>query len=96
MLVTCVHVKVKSANIEEFKEACIANHKGSIKEQGNRRFDILQSQDDPSRFLLYEAYDSNEEATNHKTTEHYLQWRATVADWMEEPRKVVAYHSIAP
>ena len=43
MLVTCVHVKVKSENIEEFKQACIANHKGSIKEQGNRRFDILQS-----------------------------------------------------
>ena len=48
------------------------------------------------RDSFYEAYDSNEEAANHKTTEHHLQWRATVADWMEEPRKGVAYHSIAP
>jgi len=96
MFVTCVHVKVKSENVDDFKEACVLNHRESIKEPGNLRFDILQNQDDPTFFLLYEAYASKDDAAAHKSTPHYLQWRETVADWMAEPRKGVPFNSIAP
>ena len=96
MHVTCVHVRVKSDQIEAFREASILNHRESIQEPGNHRFDILQSNDDPSLFLLYEAYESEAAAAAHKTTAHYLQWRETVADWMAEPRKGVSYQSVAP
>ena len=96
MHVTCVHVHVKSERIEEFRQASTLNHKESIQEPGNQRFDILQSKEDPTLFLLYEAYASEEAATAHKSTPHYLKWRETVADWMAEPRKGVAYESVAP
>ena len=55
MHVTCVHVHVKPDRIEEFRQASILNHNASILEVGNKRFDILQSKDDSSLFLLYEA-----------------------------------------
>ncbi|VFN00726.1 MAG: Quinol monooxygenase YgiN, partial [Candidatus Kentron sp. G] len=71
MIVTCVTVSVKSENIGDFIEASRKNHEGSIKEPGNMRFDVLQSKDDPSRFLLYEAYENEESAAAHKRTEHY-------------------------
>ena len=87
MHVTCVHVHVKADQIEAFRQASILNHQASIQEPGNQRFDILQSKDDPSLFLLYEAYESEAAAAAHKSTPHYLKWRETVADWMAEPRK---------
>ena len=96
MHVTCVHVHVKPEQIEAFCQASILNHQASIQEPGNQRFDILQSKDDPSRFLLYEAYESEAAAAAHKNTPHYLKWKETVADWMAEPRKGVPYQSVAP
>ncbi len=96
MIVTCVHVKVKENFIKPFIEATVANHNQSVNEPGNLRFDILQSDDDPSVFLLYEAYENAEKAAAHKETAHYLKWRETVADWMAVPRKGIKYTAIAP
>ncbi|MBT8419564.1 MAG: antibiotic biosynthesis monooxygenase [Gammaproteobacteria bacterium] len=96
MIVTCVTVHVAPENINDFIEASKKNHEGSIKEPGNMRFDVLQSKDDPGRFLLYEAYESEESAAAHKSTEHYLTWRKTVEPWMAKPREGVPYVGIAP
>ncbi|MGB3206794.1 MAG: antibiotic biosynthesis monooxygenase [Crinalium sp.] len=96
MIVTCVHVWVKPEHIEEFIKATKINHENSIKEPQNMRFDVLQDQGDPSKFILYEAYQSDEGAAAHKQTEHYLTWRDTVAHWMAEPRKGIPYSVIAP
>ena len=96
MVVTCVHVWVKSEHVQDFIQATKINHENSIKEPENMRFDVLQSQDDPSKFILYEAYKTEAGATAHKQTEHYLTWKEKVAPWMAEPRKGVPYNVIAP
>jgi autoinducer 2-degrading protein len=96
MQVTIVHVHVKEAHIDEFIEACRLNHEASVQEPGNRRFDVLQSDTDPDHFVLYEAYVDAEEAAEHKQTEHYKQWRDTVADWMAEPRRGEPYTGLFP
>ena len=96
MIVACVHVWVKPEHIEDFIKATKINHENSIKEPQNMRFDVLQDQGDPSKFILYEAYQSDEGAAAHKQTEHYLTWRDTVAPWMAEPRKGIPYSVIAP
>lgn len=96
MHVTLVHVAVKKEFVPVFIEACKANHEASVREKGNRRFDILQSRDDPARFVLYEAYASAEAAAAHKNTRHYAAWRDAVAGWMAEPRKGVAYDGLFP
>ena len=96
MIVTCVHVYVKKDRIQDFIDASIANHRGSVKEPGNLRFDVLQHAEDPSRFLLYEAYESKQAAAAHKETEHYKTWKETVADWMEKPREGVPYNILCP
>ena len=96
MQVTIVHVVVKPDHIDDFIEASRLNHEASCKEPGNRRFDVLQSSDDPTRFVLYEAYENATEAAKHKQTEHYLKWRESVADWMAEPRQGVPYNGLFP
>ena len=96
MIVTCVHVHVKPEAVAEFIKASTANHKGSVKEPGNLRFDFVQQADDPCRFMLYEAYESEEAVAAHKATAHYLKWRDTVQEMMAEPRKAVKYNILQP
>ena len=96
MIVTTVLVQVKEERIEDFIEATVENHRSSVKEPGNVRFDILQSDEDPSRFIMYEAYESPEAAAAHKETEHYRVWRGRVADYMAVPRRGIKYTAIAP
>jgi autoinducer 2-degrading protein len=91
MYVTLVHANVKAEVLEQFLEATRANHEGSIREPGCLRFDILQSVDDPARFVFYEAYVDEAAASAHKETAHYLEWRDLVVDWMVEPRTGVRY-----
>lgn len=96
MHVTLVHIHVKPERVEEFVAATRDNHEASVREPGNRRFDVLQSTEDPSRFVLYEAYASAEDAAAHKGTAHYAAWRDRVADMMAEPRKGVPYAGLLP
>ena len=96
MQVTIVHITVKPDYIDDFIEASRLNHELSLTEPGNRRFDVLQSADNPAQFVLYEAYENAAEAAKHKETDHYKQWRETVAEWMAQPRQGVAYNGLFP
>lgn len=96
MIVTCVKVYVKEDHINDFIRASMKNHIGSALEPGNLRFDVLQGKTNPSQFLLYEAYESEEASAAHKQTAHYLEWKNTVADWMAQPREGVPYNIIFP
>lgn len=96
MHVTLVHIQVKSGHIDDFIAATRLNHEASIREAGNRRFDMLQSPENPAQFILYEAYASEEDAAAHKQTAHYLAWRDRVADWMAKPRQGIRYDGLFP
>jgi autoinducer 2-degrading protein len=96
MHVTLVHVKVTPDRVQDFIDVTRANHQGSIREPDNLRFDVLQSSEDPTVFVLYEAYASPEAAAAHKTTSHYLEWRDAVAGWMASARRGVPYRAICP
>ena len=96
MHVTLVHVRVNPENVDAFIAATRANHEASINEPGNRRFDVLQNPDDPTRFILYEAYVSAADAAAHKETAHYLNWRETVASMMAEPRRGEPMNGLFP
>jgi (4S)-4-hydroxy-5-phosphonooxypentane-2,3-dione isomerase len=96
MYVTIVHISVKPENIAAFKDACRLNHQSSINEPGNLRFDVLQSTDEPTKFVLYEAYKTPQNAAAHKESVHYQTWRETVADWMAKPRQGITYNGLYP
>ena len=96
MYVTLVHIRVKPESVAAFIEATLANCRAAIGEAGNRRFDLLQSPDDSTRFVLYEAYDTAADAAAHKDTAHYLAWRAAVGEMMAEARQGQAMNGIFP
>jgi autoinducer 2-degrading protein len=96
MLVTCVHVEVKSECVQDFVKECIKNHNESIKEQGNLRFDILQDAENSCKFLLYEAYQNEEASADHKQTSHYQAWKSAVEHMMAKPRYGIKHKIICP
>ncbi len=96
MLAYVVEVYVKEDCIEDFRAATIENHKNTVWEPGNYRFDVLQSNDDPCRWTLYEVYDSEDDVKAHKQAAHYLRWKETVGKMMARPRSGIKHEIIAP
>ena len=96
MFIVHVFVHVKADQIDAFKAATIENASNSINESGIARFDVIQQQDDPARFVLVEVYFAPDDANRHKETAHYLKWRDTVADLMAEPRSSIKFTNIFP
>jgi autoinducer 2-degrading protein len=96
MLIVHVFVHVKSDQVEAFQQASLENARNSIQEPGIARFDIIQQQDDSTRFVLVEVYRTPGDPARHKETAHYQKWRDTVADMMAEPRTSIKYTNVFP
>ena len=96
MLVVHVHVRVKPESVEAFKQASLENARNSVRERGIARFDVVQQQDDSTRFVLVEVYRDAEAPAQHKETVHYSRWRDTVAPMMAEPRTSVKFNNVFP
>lgn len=96
MLIVHVFVHVKDDCIAAFADASRQNARHSIHEPGIARFDVVQSLDDPTRFVLVEVYRTAEAAAAHKQTSHYETWRDAVADMMAEPRTSLKYSAVFP
>ncbi len=96
MLVVHVFIRVKPKAVDAFRAATVENARNSIQEPGIARFDFVQQKDDPTRFVLVEAYRTADAPAAHRETAHYLRWRDTVADMMAEPRSSIWYESVFP
>ena len=96
MLVIHVHVHVKPDCIDAFRAASVENASNSVREPGIARFDVVQQMDDPTRFVLVEAYRTAEDPAKHKETDHYKKWKDLVEPMMAEPRRSVKYANAFP
>ena len=96
MLIVHVHVHVKPDRVEAFRAATLDNARSSVQEPGVARFDVIQQQEDPTRFVLVEVYRTTDDPARHKETPHYQRWRVAVADMMAEPRTAVKYANVFP
>ncbi|MBN9686550.1 MULTISPECIES: putative quinol monooxygenase [unclassified Corallococcus] len=96
LLVVHVHVHVLPQHVDAFLQATLANARESVKEPGIARFDVCQDNEDPTRFVLVEAYRTPDAPAAHKETAHYLTWRDTVTPMMAEPRTARRYANRFP
>lgn len=96
MYIVWVTIRVKAEHIEAFAAASADNHRNTRLEPGNRRFDVIQLIEDPTRFALYEAYVDEQAFKSHQQTAHYLRWREAVEPMMADKRVAARYHSRFP
>ena len=74
----------------------LENARNSVQEPGIARFDVVQQVEDPTHFILVEAYRTAEDPVRHKNTHHYARWRDAVVHMMAEPRIGVKYANVFP
>ena len=96
MFIALVRIHVKPDKVDAFKEMIHANHVGTLLEPGCLRFDVAQSKDDHAQFVLWEWYVDEAANQYHKTTQHYLTFRAAMGDMMAEDRVSELYTGIYP
>ena len=96
MIIVHVFVHVASGDVNAFITATLENARHSVAEPGVVRFDLIQQDDDPTRFVLIEIYRTPADPARHKETPHYATWRDAVAPMMAEPRKGIRYHALFP
>jgi autoinducer 2-degrading protein len=96
LVIVHVEVRVKAESVEAFQLATRENAEQSLKEPGVARFDVVQEVDDPTRFVLVEAYRDAQAPAAHKATAHYQEWRDAVAEMMAEPRSSRRFVNVFP
>ncbi len=96
MHVIHVHVHVKPECVDAFRTATLANAGQSVREPGVARFDVVQQADDPTRFVLVEAYRTPAAHAAHRETPHYRAWRDAVEPMMAGPRTSVKFAVVFP
>jgi len=96
MLIVHVFVHVKADAVDAFTAATLENARNSVREAGVVRFDVVQQEDDPTRFLLIEIYRTPADPARHKETAHYATWRDAVEPMMAEPRRSMKYRALYP
>jgi (4S)-4-hydroxy-5-phosphonooxypentane-2,3-dione isomerase len=95
-MVLIVNIKVSKDRIEDFIAATRENMGHSRAEPGISRFELLQDDADPSRFVLVEGYRDAAAQARHKETAHYLKWKELAEPMMAEPRSRALYSEIEP
>jgi quinol monooxygenase YgiN len=96
MHILVVHAQVKPEFLDAFVAATRINAQESAKEPGVARFDFLQQEDDPTRFVLYEVYRDTDAPAAHKQTAHYNEWAAKVEPMLAAPRTRAFYSNVEP
>ena len=86
MVVVWIEHRVHAGRVGAYLEATLANARATRNEPGNLRFDVLRDPEDPTRFVLYEAYVDKAAQKAHLASAHFAAWRRTAAEAIAESR----------
>ncbi len=76
MFIALVKLQVKPELNDEFKTAILKNAELSVqRDPGCVRFDVLQQEDDPTRWVLNEVYDKEQAWVDHRAAAHFLAFK---------------------
>ena len=78
---------------EAFLQKTMVCARATRSENGNLRYDILQNEDNPLGFVIYEVYRSKDDFLFHRTTPHSQKWKAETESMMAKPRERIRCHS---
>lgn len=91
MLVLMVNVKLKPGRREEFLRIIKEDAESTTKnEPGNFGFYVVQNNEDPDKFFMFEVYKDQAALEAHRATPHFLKYRQATADIYDgDPVRVI-------
>jgi|TARA_B100000809_G_scaffold158069_1_gene155365 autoinducer 2-degrading protein len=92
-----VTVNVHPEHVDAFIAAGPGDAEGSVRDEpGCFRFDIMQDQEIPHRFYLYEVYADEAAFQAHLETPHFLEWKSTVEEMFAGELEITAMRTLFP
>lgn len=83
MFVVTVDFVIHEQHVENFRQAVENQARNSLEqEEGCHQFDVCYDIDDDTAVFLYEIYSDRDAFEEHLDTEHYLDFDASVKDWV--------------
>jgi (4S)-4-hydroxy-5-phosphonooxypentane-2,3-dione isomerase len=79
---------------ESFLQKTMECARATRGESGNLRYDVLQNEDHPDCFVIYEVYRSKEDFLFHRETPHSQTWKAETEPILAKPRARIRCHSL--
>ncbi len=87
-------LKVKKAKVEDAKKGLTHLAKETRKEKGCISYDIHQSRDDDTIFLVYEMWESQGDIDKHFKTPHFVAWMEKSEDITTGPAELIMWHKL--
>jgi (4S)-4-hydroxy-5-phosphonooxypentane-2,3-dione isomerase len=94
MYALTVTAHVLENKIDFFLQKTLECALATRKENGNLRYDILQSEDDRCCFVIYEVYRTKEDFLFHRETPHSIKWKMAIEPIMAKPRERIRCQTI--
>ncbi|PLY08997.1 MAG: antibiotic biosynthesis monooxygenase [Arcobacter sp.] len=70
--------------IKEMKDLLKTMVEPSKNEKGCLSYEIYQLKENPAKFVVVEAWEDDVSLNGHKTTEHYIHYKATFEPYCKE------------
>ncbi|GAB4545519.1 MAG: hypothetical protein Fur002_19750 [Anaerolineales bacterium] len=87
MIIQVVYLEAREDDLEKFIREASLNAAESKKETGVVQFDLLQQEDAPTRFMLYEIYQDEAALQAHRETAHFKRWVEVGVPLLAKPRE---------
>jgi quinol monooxygenase YgiN len=76
MFIVLVQVHVREEMLDAFRGAILTNAALSVeRDPGCVRFDVLQREDDQTRWFFYEVYENENAWVQHRNSAHFLAFK---------------------
>ena len=95
--VLIVEFDVKPEHLPQFNQLIAVNAAASVAEEpGCRQFDVLQTEDNPNRIVLYEVYDSAAAFQDHLGRKHTQTFLAAMKPLITKQTAYKLKRTVAP
>ena len=94
MIYQVVYLEVQTDKLEAFKEEVLANAQASRAEPGVLQFDVLQQENEPFKFMLFEVYSGTDAQETHRNTPHFKRWVEKGVPLLSKERVRVIYEKL--
>ena len=76
-----VTITLKPGMAEQFKQHILPNAEAAVRNEADcHQFNVLQSENDPDTFFVYEVYTGSAALAVHRETPHYKKCLADIGD----------------
>ena len=94
-LIGVARLQFHKDKVEEVKKGLINLAHLTQQEPGCKRYELHQSSDDESAFLIYEEWKSTDDLDKHMNSPYFKAWQEKSSGWEAKPVEITFWKKLA-